>query len=391
MKNFTLNLRLAGGMLLALLLGVQSVSAAPAIEELYGRYRFSGEYSAVDMMTGEPIEFALPGTTGYEMVVLPGENENEVQVLGFFGYGGGVTLAYDAQTGTLEGGAQEVLFCQGNGSLIVAVTAPRDPSTDGYVGTVDFKFNVGMVDDKIVLTSENALSDVQYMNYMTYEMGVMSYASGYTLTKEDVTADLSSLAGTYEFTSQVVDMNTLVDASDIFDLEVSVSGDKVSLDNWFGVSETAVEATYYEDGGILVLPHDMALSNGMYFGQDPTGFPNGNAAPYLLVNGDKLVLPGYVSLNNGTEDMGEMLMPIQYAVIGGEAVKAGAGIAGTVAEGDNGIRVADGAICVADGAAVAVYDMQGMKVAEGVSRIDGLKAGLYIVKAGDHTAKVVLK
>ena len=72
-------------------------------------------------------------------------------------------------------------------------------------------------------------------------------------------------------------------------------------------------------------------------------------------------------------------------------MKDGSGIAGTVAEEGEGIRVAGGAICVEDGAAVAVYDLQGMKVAEGVSRIDGLKSGLYIVKAGDHTAKVVLK
>ena len=287
MRNFTLKLWAAGSLLLALLLGTQTVAAAefPAIEELYGRYRFSGELTAEFMngMTGEPVDVVLAGTTDYDMVVLPGSGENEVQVLGFFGYGGGVTLSYDAQTGTLSGGFQEVLFCQGSGSLIVTVTAPYDPSAGGYVGTVDFKFKVGMVDGTIVLTSENALSDAQYIDYTTYDMGSMTYASGYTLTKEDVTADLSGLAGTYEFTSQVLDMNTLPDGSDLFDLEVSVSGGKVCLDNWFGVSGTAVEATYYEDGGILVLPHDAALSNGMYFGQEPEGMPNGNAAPYLLV------------------------------------------------------------------------------------------------------------
>ena len=401
MRNFTLKLWAAGSLLLALLLGTQTVAAAefPAIEELYGRYRFSGELTAEFMngMTGEPVDVVLPGTTDYDMVVLPGSGENEVQVLGFFGYGGGVTLSYDAQTGTLSGGFQEVLFCQGSGSLIVTVTAPYDPSAGGYVGTVDFKFKVGMVDGTIVLTSENALSDAQYIDYTTYDMGSMTYASGYTLTKEDVTADLSGLAGTYEFTSQVLDMNTLPDGSDLFDLEVSVSGGKVCLDNWFGVSGTAVEATYYEDGGILVLPHDAALSNGMYFGQEPEGMPNGNAAPYLLVNGDKLVLPGYVSLNNGSEDMGEMLMPIQYAIIGGEAVKKadGDGIASYHNTAD-GICVSDGVIYVtnAEEAPVVVYDLAGVKVAEanGASvAISGLQSGIYVVKAGNRTAKVALK
>ena len=43
-------------------------------------------------------------------------------------------------------------------------------------------------------------------------------------------------------------------------------------------------AEFYADGGILVLPHDMKLANGMCFGQQPTeeGGYNPNEAPFFL-------------------------------------------------------------------------------------------------------------
>ena len=152
-----------------------------------------------------------------------------------------------------------------------------------------------------------------------------------------------------------------------------------------------VTGTFYAEGGIIVLPHDVQLANGMYFGQgDPDmGGYNPNEAVYFLVGDGKLVTPGYVLLDNGYDEMTGM--PLQYAVIGGEAVKKGLGIAGTVAEGDGSIYVADGVIYVENGETVAVYNLQGMKVAEGISQIDGLKAGIYVVKAGNRTAKVALK
>ena len=81
MRNFTLKLWIAGSLLLALLLGTQGVAAAeyPSIEELYGRYRFSGELTWTDMAGTSP-EAPVPATD-YDMIVLPGENENEVRKL----------------------------------------------------------------------------------------------------------------------------------------------------------------------------------------------------------------------------------------------------------------------------------------------------------------------
>ena len=327
-------------------------------------------------MGGTSPEAPVPATD-YNMIVLPGENENEVKLLGFFGYGNGVTLNYDAATGVLSGSTPTVIFFMTGSAMVTA-----DMAATG--GTVDFSYQVGEEDGKIVLTAQNALSDVTYMDMLVGAMGSLSYAAGYTLTKEDVTAEVNDVAGTYEFTSSVVDMNTIMEGSDIFDLNVTVDGDgNVAFDNWFGIADTKVTGTFYAEGGIIVLPHDVQLTNGMYFGQgDPElGGYNPNEAV--------LVTPGYVLLDNGMDET--IMLPLQYATIGGEAVKKSVGIAGTVAEGDTGIVVADGVIYVENGEAVAVYNLQGMKVAEGTSQIDGLKPGVYVVKAGGRTAKVALK
>ena len=96
MRKFTSKFKAVLIALLAVSLGVEMVSAAgfPSVKDLYGRYKFSGECSYVDMVSGAAGEAPVPATTGYNMAVLPGESENEVKVLGFFGYGGGVTLTY---------------------------------------------------------------------------------------------------------------------------------------------------------------------------------------------------------------------------------------------------------------------------------------------------------
>ena len=73
--------------LFAVSLGVEMVSAAgfPSVKDLYGRYKFSGECSYVDMASGAAGEAPVPAITDYNMAVLPGESEHEVKVLGFFG------------------------------------------------------------------------------------------------------------------------------------------------------------------------------------------------------------------------------------------------------------------------------------------------------------------
>ena len=108
MRKSTSNFKAVLIALFAVSLGVEMVSAAgfPSVKDLYGRYKFSGECSYVDMVSGAAGEAPVPATTDYNMAVLPGESENEVKVLGFFGYGGGVTLTYNQEDGTLSGGGE---------------------------------------------------------------------------------------------------------------------------------------------------------------------------------------------------------------------------------------------------------------------------------------------
>ena len=390
MKNFTLNLRLAGGMLLALLLGVQSVAAAPAIEELYGRYRFSGEYSAVDMMTDEPIEVAVPNTTDYEMVVLPDTAANTVRILGFYGFGNGIAATYDEASGTLTCN-QEAAFLSANMymDMTTGMAYGAQVALDGAAtGGLGYTFTVKEQDGAIQIVASDPM-EAMYVSYETGVMATLVYNAGYILTKEDVSVTAADAAGDYSFTSDDVIYTTLADASEEFDLSVADAGDgKVTLDGLFGI-EGAVVCDYYEDGGIIVLPDTFRYDNGLYWGQMTMEVMAPEYGPYFYVVDGRLTTPANFYLYGAFDEM--LGGAATFSFIGGEAVKDGSGIAGTVAEEGEGIRVADGAICVEDGAAVAVYDLQGMKVAEGVSRIDGLKTGLYIVKAGDHTAKVVLK
>lgn len=304
--------------LFAVSLGVEMVSAAgfPSVKDLYGRYKFSGECSYVDMVSGVAGEAPVPATTDYNMAVLPGESENEVKVLGFFGYGGGVTLTYNQEDGTLKGETPTAVFIMGMNLMVVA-----DAASTG--GTVVFNYQVAEKDGKIQITAQNALEDVTIMDMENGIMGMLSYASAYTMTKEEVSYNLSDVIGEYDFASTRVDNNLLADASENFKLKITGNTSEtissgVSLGNWFGVENTDVTAEFYADGGILVLPHDMKLANGMCFGQQPTeeGGYNPNEAPFFFVEKDKLVTPGYLVLDNGFDEV--MEMPLQMSVVGGE-------------------------------------------------------------------------
>lgn len=327
------------------------------------------------------------------MAVLPGESENEVKVLGFFGYGGGVTLTYNQEDGTLKGETPTVVFMMGMNLMVVA-----DAASTG--GTVVFNYQVTEKDGKIQITAQNALEDVTIMDMENGIMGMLFYASAYTMTKEEVSYNLSDVIGEYDFASTRVDNNLLADASENFKLKITGNTSEtvssgVSLGNWFGVENTDVTAEFYADGGILVLPHDMKLANGMCFGQQPTeeGGYNPNEAPFFFVEKDKLVTPGYLVLDNGFDEV--MEMPLQMSVVGGEAVKAGSSISSRCIK-DVKIYSSDGSIRV-DGledAEICVFDVRGMLVASAhgaTAAFNGLKSGLYLVKFGNQTAKVVVK
>ena len=130
-KSTSINFKAVLIALFVVSLGIEMVSAAgfPSVKELYGRYKFSGECSYVDMVSGAAGEAPDPATTGYNMAVLPGESENELKVLGFFGYGGGVTLTYNQEDGTLKGETPTAVFMMGMNLMVVADAA----STGGTV------------------------------------------------------------------------------------------------------------------------------------------------------------------------------------------------------------------------------------------------------------------
>lgn len=295
MRNLLLFFKAVLIALFAVSLGVEMVSAAgfPSVKDLYGRYKFSGECSYVDMVSGVAGEAPVPATTDYNMAVLPGESENEVKVLGFFGYGGGVTLTYNQEDGTLKGETPTAVFIMGMNLMVVA-----DAASTG--GTVVFNYQVAEKDGKIQITAQNALEDVTIMDMENGIMGMLSYASAYTMTKEEVS---------------------------------------------------------------------------------------------FFVEKDKLVTPGYLVLDNGFDEV--MEMPLQMSVVGGEAVKAGSSISSRCIK-DVKIYSSDGSIHV-DGledAEICVFDAQGMLVASAhgaTAAFNGLKSGLYLVKFGNQTAKVVVK
>ncbi len=370
-----------------------SADKFPSVKDLYGRYKFSGECTYTDMLTGLAGEAPVPATTGYNMAVLPGESENELKVLGFFGYGGGVTLTYNQEDGTLKGETPTAVFMMGMNLMVVA-----DAASTG--GTVVFNYQVTEKDGKIEITAQNALENVTIMDMEDGIMGMLSYASAYTMTKEDISYNLSDVIGEYDFASTRVDNNLLADASENFKLKITGNTSEtvpsgVSVGNWFGVENTEVAAEFYADGGILVLPHDVKLANGMCFGAQPEeeGGYNPNEASFFFVEKDKLVTPGYLVLDNGFDEV--MEMPLQMAVIGGEAVKTGSGISSRCIK-DVKIYSSDGSIRVEglESAEISVFDAQGMLVSSvhgATAAFGGLKSGLYLVKVGSQTAKVVVK
>ena len=88
-------------------------------------------------------------------------------------------------------------------------------------------------------------------------------------------------------------------------------------------------------------------------------------------------------------------MPLQMSVVGGEAVKAGSSISSRCIK-DVKIYSSDGSIRVEglESAEISVFDAQGMLVSSvhgATAAFGGLKSGLYLVKVGSQTAKVVVK
>ncbi len=396
MKTYTLKLRVLLGILLFAFCCVSTVSAVdyPSLSELYGRYILRGEcsYTAIKGNSAVPV----PAANGYEVAVVPGDSENELRILGFFGYGGGLTLTYDPSTGTLEGETEAVIFCMGN-------NLPMCVADAGSGKTRSFTYTVGVRNGQVVIAATEALDKVTYMDFSTGDMGTLVYEAGYTMTKQRISRTLTS--GTYAFKADAdgMDMTSSLIGFEEFDLQIILGsedvngGKKVQTRGWFDVEDASVDATYYEDGGVLVMPHEQQLGEGMYFGQRPAdeGGYNKNAAPFFFVGADgKLTSPSYFVLDEGLDE--KTGNPIQLSFLGAEAKLTATGVAGQKDGDDDRVYVRDGVVCMDAGIGqdVQVYGLTGAVVAErhGASvRIGGLARGLYIVKAGGRATKVLVK
>lgn len=355
----------------------------PTLSELTGRYRLTGDC----MVEGD----GFPVTTDYNMVILPGAEEGTVQLNGFFGYGGGLTGTYDEQTGTLHFSAGGAYLCAtmdsywSSGEFIVA-----DP---GVGGTIELGFTITRSEEGgIVLTTDSS-----FIAMDQFRSAAAGYMNGFTLTKESVSKPLSDLAGTYHFTSRTgMIANMLESASDEFTMTVTPSGDnKVTISGLFGLPECVVEATYYEDGGIVVLPRDVAFTDELYMGNnEEMGVMAYEAAPYFYVNDTEWTTSSSFILNGSIDWDMEMFLSASF--VGGKAVKTTEDAVQHVASASNAqIVVEGGVITVTSPVAenVRVYDVQGRMVASAAGTkvtIASLPTGVYLVKVGKDTCKIAL-
>ncbi len=366
----------------------------PSLSELIGRYRLSGECT----VEGDDL---IPAATDYNIAILPGAEDGTVQLNGWFGYGGGFAGTYDETTGVLSCSIPAAYLCATVDAFWTSgVMAIIDP---GQGNTADLKFSVSRTEGGLVLSTDGSLIvQASRLSDMMQEGASAGYLNGFTLTKETVNRPLSELSGTYAFkASSEMISNTVQDASDEFEMTVSVSGDnKVTISGLFGIPSCVVEATYYEESGIVVFPHDVRFTDKLFMGDDmDNGIMAFESAPYFYVNGTEWVSPSSFILNGGMEmDMDyEMEMPLVCSFVGGKAVKQNADAIQTVGT-DNGIRIAAANNTITVTSPVVetlnVYDVQGRVVASATGTkmtVDSLPTGLYIVKAGKDTRKIMLR
>lgn len=399
MNKITLRMCVCAVVFLTAFVGVSVVSAAvhPKISELYGRYVFDGKMTSLAEQSGE--EALEPvARNGYEMVVVPGAGENEVQVLGFFGYGGGLTATYSEEEGVLH--CRQVAFfacanvSYGNGGMMVVADA-------GQGNTFDLHFNVSDEEGNLVITAAESLQFTAMSGSM--EGDKWTYEAGYTLTKRNMNVSQDKAVGKYEFESSMVVNTALEDVWEFFDLSVVSKGEgKVTLSGLFDLADE-IDADYYAEGGIIMLPVDYTFANGLYMG-NYEGTPENyygdavmrqEAAPYLLVDGEKVTSPSSFVVNGKYDDVTGFTR--SFSFIGGEGKKVPGSSVAHVSSG-KGVEVLAGESALSVKTSVAgmiqLYDIQGALVGEktGTSvRFDGLSAGVYVVKVAGQAVKVIVK
>lgn len=393
MKHFTLNLRaLCAVVFLSVAVGL-SAADYPTLADLYGRYTFNGEMTLVEDPEGEGSVEPV-SRTGYTMVVLPGAGENEVRILGFFGYGGGLTATYDEEKGTLFCHQNAFFLCTAmdfisGAGLMAYVDAGMGDEGPLYL---DLTYNVAKTEDGIVITAAEGLTAVAMSAIGAAEW---TYAAGYTLTKSDVNVPVSSVTGTYAFEGRDV-VSTTVDATENFNLTVTEEADgKLGLSGLFGIDEK-ISADYMQNGGIILLPHDFTYSNGWFMGDNMDfGVMLQEAEPYLLVDASGHITTSSSFILNGEPDEAMEGMMTSFSFYGGQGKKGGDAVR-TVAAGDVKVKACGDAIEVMapQAAAIRLYNAQGALVgaAEAASaRFANLQSGIYVVKVAGSAVKVVVK
>ncbi len=401
MENFTLRTKILSVALFVSLFMWQAVSAADilTVKELFGRYTFSGKLSYEDRMTGEPGEVPVPAGTGYDMAVLPTENENEVYLLGFFGFGGGIRAVYDSEKSTLTCLQEAAIICNNvnamtGGGAMVTVDA-------GKGNQLNYVYTVSKNGDTILLTAASPMK-AGYMDFGEGIMGTLTYEAGYTLTKKTGKVPASGVGGMYDFEGNEPANTMLAEASEFFSLTVNAeTAGKMTMSGLFGFADK-MEVDYYENGGLIVLPSSFEFSNGCFIGSSE-GDPDDpyddviifEPAVYFFVESGKLVSPCSFIVNGAYDSTLEMRA--SFSFVGGEAKIHGDGIGSQQTDGRGICVLADGngiRVTAEDNVEMQVYDMQGMTMGSACGRsavFPGLKSGLYLVRAGAHVMKVAVE
>ncbi|MCM1107613.1 MAG: hypothetical protein NC388_01020 [Clostridium sp.] len=398
MKKITLRKQM---FMLLLMIAGYATAQNPAITELYGRYTFSGDCMLQNA--------TVPAETDYEVALLPGDADGQVKIQGIMGYSGAVNLVYDQENGTLTSPMVDL----GDGNPIFPGGMLCGTYMTYYMAMqmTPASFTVAVQDGNIVLTSTDVFMvaiadpDAELTEEEEEEGALAMYAPGVTLTKTAVNKPISEVTGTYNLTSDYIDFMLIDGASENFQLTVTEKDgaeNTLVLNGLFGMENASVEAQYMPESGLIVMPMETEMPNGMYFGfspesQEEQGMKNYNDQPVFFAADNTLSSPSFFILDNGVDE--EMEMPLLFTFLRATATKViegGSSIHTQTAAGRLNISAQKNTLSVesAEATDIRVFNAQGAAVGTAhasAATFNGLPAGIYIVKAGERCLKIAVK
>lgn len=362
-----------------------SAQSFPKVNELTGRYTFTGSATGTDGLN-------LPSITGHDMVVVPAEQENQVLILGYFGYGGGATFNYDEATGKLTI-AQTTIVIYSDGFRLMFVV-------DNGGNPIDVTYQVQKSGDVISISSTTDLL-AEYKDFENGKMQDVTYTSGYSMIKQTLNVPLKSFTnGVYSFVGQELLTYVYPESFEEFDLKIYTTDvasypANVMTSGWFDHAGLQVEGKYYEDGGILLLPASVKMNDELYFGvcnDVTTNNPdyNMNPQPFFLVNKDELTSPSYFRIVKPSD----MYPYNDFSVRGATATfKQAASVEQLAGHGGLKVQQVDGGVLIqsAGEALIKVVDVEGRTVAQkqgSALNVNNVKPGIYVVRAGSDVVKI---